>query len=197
MKYVKLFENFQTNFSAGYILDGGNKSYPCVLDSSMVEKIESMVDSDFTFIVKEELNAFPEALLISYSEDGESSLEGITNEYAQQIISLSNSDIYTNDTSSYTEEGGWAEKSEDEIEKDKQAFDLAGISYYDEYSDAENWNRLDNEDEDEDRASVYRVLCVIPNIRPNTVYESDSQEGTGYWEPPYKAIPLDEYLGDY
>lgn len=185
MKYVKLFENFQPNFYAGYILDGGNKSYPCVIDSSMMEKIESMEDSEITFIVKEELNDFPEALLISYSYDGESTIEGITNKYAHQIISLSNSDIYTNDTSRYTE-GVWMEKSEDEINKDKQAFDLSGISYYDEYS------------EDEDPSSSGdKVLCVIPNIKPNMAYESDSQEGSGYWEPPYVAIPVSELLSDY
>jgi hypothetical protein len=197
MKYIKLFENFQSNFSVGYILDGGNKSYPCVLDSSMVEKIESMVDSDFTFIVKEELNAFPEALLIvygdpdEYSSDGQSYMEGITNEFAQQIISIANSDIYTNDKFRPAEtEGARVEKTEDEIAKDEKAFYIAGYDYGTEYEEMMFGD-------DEEGSAGYRVLCVIPNIKPNTVYESDSQEATGYWEPPYKAIPLDEYLGNY
>ena len=196
MKYIKLFENFQSNFSVGYILDGGNKSYPCVLDSSMVEKIESMVDSDFTFIVKEELDAFPEALLIVYGDpdeyapDGQSYMEGITNEFAQQIISISNSDIYTNDKF-HPSDGvnDRVEKSEDETNKDREAFSYAGYDYGDDYEEMMFG--------DDEGSAGYRVLCVIPNIKPNTVYESDSQEATGYWEPPYKAIPLDEYLGNY
>ena len=200
MKYVKLFENFQSNFYIGYILDGGNKSYPCVIDQSMREKLESMAeeeDSYITFIEKEESSIFPEALLIvygdpdEYSSDGQSYMEGITNEFAQQIISISNSDIYTNDKFRPAEtEGTRVEKSDDEIAKDEEAFYIAGYDYGTEYEEMMFGD-------DEEGSAGYRALCVIPNIKPNMVYESDSQEGTGYWEPPYKAIPLDEFLGDY
>lgn len=185
MKYIKLFENFQPSFYAGY-LDGVDKSYPCVINLSTKERIESMVDSGITFFVMEELDAFPEALLLvygdpdEYSSEGQSYMRGITNEFAQQIISISNSDIYTNEP----------KNTEDEANKDRQAFSLSGYDYGDDYEDMMFGD-------DEEGSAGYRALCVIPNIELNMVYKSVGENDMGYFEPPYVAIPLSELLGDY
>lgn len=195
MKHVKLFENFQPNFYAGYILDGRNKLCPCVIDLSTKERIESMVDSDITFDVHEELDDFPEALLMVYGDPdeydsgGQSYMEGITNKFAQQIISISNSDIYTNDKFHPSDGvGDRVEKSEDETNKDREAFYLAGYDYGDDYEDMMFGD-------DEEGSAGYRALCVIPNIKPNMAYESVGVNEMGYFEPPYVAVPVSELLG--
>jgi hypothetical protein len=180
MKHVKLFENFKSSpwirmnqnkpegdILIGFFADGGIGSHPAIIESSILPEIDSKQKFNL-FQTTESTNVMPEALLAVYSDSPNA--PGSHGWYIKGISnSLAREIIKLGDSDIYTSQSG----DGDDMASQK-AFDLAGYPY--------------------DVESV-QILSVIPNVSLNTVYWSDAPEHShSYWEPPYKAIPIESLI---
>jgi hypothetical protein len=125
MKHVKLFEAWDQEMSqqeilVGFFADGGIGSHPAIIEASMLSAIKNH-PFELYFMETEKLSEMPEALIAIYSEgsslpgyDGWT-IKGVSNDFANSIISVAGTDMYVKDDSG------------DPSPETQEAFKLAGI----------------------------------------------------------------------
>jgi hypothetical protein len=170
MLHTQISESLDSNppqkVLVGFVGDGGYGSHPTIITPLKLENL----DDSYYFFPLLELDEIPEALLCIESEENNDlwDFKPISNELAQQIMGISDTDFYSND-----------EKNSET----KQAFEIAGIDLGKIRSG--EWNGQKWEER------VFKMFSVIPNIQLNSIYWSENPERThGYWEPPYTIISL-------
>jgi hypothetical protein len=175
MKHVKLFEAWDQEMSEegillGFFADGGIGSHPAIIEASMLSAIKNH-PFNLYFETLEKLSEMPESLIAIYSEG--SALPGYDGWTIKSASNdFANSIISVDGTDMYIKDDGSPSP------ETQEAFRLAGI--------------------EEGLGKGLTILSVIPNVRINTVYWSDNPEHAhGYWETPYKVIPLAKLLDKY
>ena len=114
MLHTQISESLDSNppqkVLVGFVNDGGYGSHPTIITPSKLENL----DEDYEFYLLLELDEIPEALLCIESDENDDlwDFKPISNELAQKIMGVSNTDFYSNDE----------KNSETE-----QAFEIAGI----------------------------------------------------------------------
>ena len=169
MKHLKLFESFNDEILIGFFGDGGIGSHPAIISKLVLSKIE---EADCTFETTDTGQNLPESLLCIWDDTNELgwTIKGISNSLANQINSLNGTDFYyPNMDESFMEDSG--------KQLLKSALGSAGYPVK--------------------RLRDIRLVCIIRDVKLNTIYWSDNPEEThDIWDAPYKAIPLLKYLRD-